>query len=178
MFVLLTCTQFHLLFWMGRTLPNMYALLPGMCNIPRSRRLCLDPPSFAANVALYLLIDRAPNSTRPSKSSVHWAISLLTFAAVVFRSELLLLLGLLVAQAVLRYTTLYDIIKVGLLSGTLSAGRSQFIPTTRPASDAVSALTVLVDSYFWQQWPLWPELYGIYFNVFQGKSAEWGVRAS
>ncbi len=47
-----------------------------------------------------------------------------------------------------------------------------------PASDAVSALTMLVDSYFWQQWPLWPELYGVYFNVFQGKSAEWGVRAS
>ena len=41
-----------------------------------------------------------------------------------------------------------------------------------------SALTVTVDSYFWQQWPLWPELYGIYFNVFQGKSSEWGVRAS
>lgn len=39
------------------------------------------------------------------------------------------------------------------------------------------ALTVVVDSYFWQKWPLWPELYGIYFNVVQGKSAEWGVRA-
>ena len=40
---------------------------------------------------------------------------------------------------------------------------------------ANTALTVLVDSYFWQQWPLWPELYGIYFNVIQGKSSEWGV---
>ncbi|KAI0715822.1 alpha-1,6-mannosyltransferase subunit [Cerioporus squamosus] len=139
MFVLLTCTQFHLLFWMGRTLPNMFALLP-------------------ANIALYLLIDRAPNSTRPSKSSVHWAIALLTFTTVVFRSELLLLLGPLVWQAILRYTTLHDVIKVGLLSGILSA-----------------TLTVLVDSYFWQQWLLWPELYGIYFNVLQGKSSDWGT---
>ena len=38
-----------------------------------------------------------------------------------------------------------------------------------------SALTVTIDSYFWQQWPLWPELYGLYFNVLQGKSSEWGV---
>lgn len=37
------------------------------------------------------------------------------------------------------------------------------------------ALTILVDSYFWGQYPLWPELYGVYFNVYQGKSSEWGV---
>lgn len=36
----------------------------------------------------------------------------------------------------------------------------------------------MIDSYFWSQWPLWPELYGLYFNVYQGKSAEWGVRPS
>ena len=37
------------------------------------------------------------------------------------------------------------------------------------------AITVAVDSYFWNQWPLWPELYGLYFNVYLGKSADWGV---
>lgn len=34
----------------------------------------------------------------------------------------------------------------------------------------------MIDSYFWKQWPLWPELHGILFNVIQGKSSEWGVR--
>ncbi|KAH9885786.1 Alg9-like mannosyltransferase family-domain-containing protein [Cubamyces lactineus] len=139
-FVLLTCTQFHLPFWMGRTLPNMFALFP-------------------ANLALYLLIDRAPNSTRPSKANVHRAIALLTVATVVFRAELLLLLGPLVLQTLVRkYTTFGGVLKTGLLAGGLSV-----------------AATVLTDSYFWQRWPLWPELYGIYFNVIEGKSADWGV---
>lgn len=31
-----------------------------------------------------------------------------------------------------------------------------------------------VDSYFWKK-PLWPELWGFYFNVFEGKSVEWGT---
>ena len=39
------------------------------------------------------------------------------------------------------------------------------------------ALTITVDSYFWNRYPLWPEFSGIYFNVVEGKSAEWGVRA-
>ncbi|KAI0671330.1 Alg9-like mannosyltransferase family-domain-containing protein [Trametes maxima] len=140
LFVVLTCTQFHLLFWMGRTLPNMFALFP-------------------TNLALYLLVDRASNSTRPSQENIHRAIALLTFAGVVFRGELALLLAPLALQAVVRrYTSTSNLIKVGLISGVLSI-----------------ALTMSVDSYFWRRWPLWPELYGIYFNVVEGKSADWGV---
>ena len=37
------------------------------------------------------------------------------------------------------------------------------------------ALTVTIDSYLWNKYPIWPELFGIYFNVVQGKSSEWGV---
>ncbi|OBZ66165.1 putative Dol-P-Man:Man(7)GlcNAc(2)-PP-Dol alpha-1,6-mannosyltransferase [Grifola frondosa] len=119
-FVLLTCTQFHLPFWMGRALPNMFALFP-------------------VNLAMYFLLNRGSNSNRPSQSNVH--------------------AGHCLAHSLLRYhTTLAKVIEVGLLSVVSSVG-----------------LTLIVDSYMWQRWPLWPEFYGLYFNVIQGKSSDWGV---
>ncbi|EPT01710.1 hypothetical protein FOMPIDRAFT_133302 [Fomitopsis schrenkii] len=140
LFVAFTISQFHLPFWMGRTLPNMFALFP-------------------VNVALYYLVNRSPNSVRPSAPAFHRAIVLLTCTAAVFRSEVALLLGPLVLQGLLRrYTTFGTLLKVGFIAGTCSA-----------------VLTTLVDSYFWQDFPLWPELHGVFFNVVEGKSAEWGV---
>ncbi|TFY52954.1 hypothetical protein EVJ58_g9722 [Rhodofomes roseus] len=114
---------------------------------------------FPVNLALYQLVNRASNSTRPSPTAYHRAIALLTFTATVFRSEIALLLAPLALQGLAKgYTTPSSLLKVGVISGVYSA-----------------ALTALVDSYFWQQWPLWPELHGVFFNVVEGKSAEWGV---
>ncbi|KAF8486286.1 hypothetical protein DFH94DRAFT_712149 [Russula ochroleuca] len=39
-------------------------------------------------------------------------------------------------------------------------------------SGLVSALTVSIDSYFRDHWPLWPEFSGIYFNVYEGKACD------
>lgn len=36
------------------------------------------------------------------------------------------------------------------------------------------AISVPVDSYFWQK-AIWPELAGFYYNAIQGKSADWGT---
>ncbi|KAG8808272.1 dolichyl-P-Man:Man(7)GlcNAc(2)-PP-dolichol alpha-1,6-mannosyltransferase [Serendipita sp. 401] len=132
MFGLITCTQFHLPFWMGRTLPNMFALVP--CNIAFAR-----------------LISNQADVTVP--------VSLLVLAAVVFRAELAVYVGILSLYLLLRTrTSLTKLVAVGLISGFTSL-----------------AITVSVDSYFWQKWPLWPEWQGIYFNVVEGKSSEWGV---
>ena len=35
-------------------------------------------------------------------------------------------------------------------------------------------VTVSIDSFFWQRFPLWPELVGFYYNAIQGKSIAWG----
>ncbi|KAG9048903.1 dolichyl-P-Man:Man(7)GlcNAc(2)-PP-dolichol alpha-1,6-mannosyltransferase [Tulasnella sp. UAMH 9824] len=80
-------------------------------------------------------------------------------STAIFRAELAMLLGPLALQAAIsRKASLVKIIKIGAFAGSTSA-----------------ALSVLVDSYFWRQWPLWPELSTFGFNILEGKSADWGT---
>ncbi|KAI0785050.1 alpha-1,6-mannosyltransferase subunit [Abortiporus biennis] len=140
MFTIITVTQFHLPFWAGRTLPNMFALIP-------------------VNLASYALLNRASNASRVPEGKALRAIGLLIFTAVVFRAEVALLLAPIVLQLLFtKSASLTNLVKWGLVYGLISI-----------------ASTVLVDSYFWQQWPLWPEFNSVYFNVIEGKSSEWGV---
>jgi alpha-1,6-mannosyltransferase len=75
------------------------------------------------NIALYLLLNRAPNSLKPSQKYFNVAISLLIFTSAIFRAEVVLLLGPIALQGlVLGYTPLKTFIKVGLISGVLSLG--------------------------------------------------------
>ncbi|QRW03751.1 glycosyltransferase family 22 protein [Ceratobasidium sp. AG-Ba] len=140
-FTILTCTQFHLPFWIGRTLPNMFALLP-------------------VNMAISLLV--FPGSTNITiKRHYRAALCLVGSAAIIYRSELILLALPIFAGVVYRQ-------KVPL---------SFLIPYGASVALGSIASTILVDSYFWNQWnpPLWPELSGILFNVYEGKSSEWGT---
>ncbi|KIK61287.1 glycosyltransferase family 22 protein [Collybiopsis luxurians FD-317 M1] len=64
----ITISQFHVPFWMGRTLPNMFAMIP-------------------VNISSALLFSRPPSTPKPSSANVYAAIALLTFSAVVFRAQ-------------------------------------------------------------------------------------------
>lgn len=86
------------------------------------------------------------------------AISLLTFAAVIFRSEVAILLAT---------TSLYLLVAPQIsLERLISPFMISFI--------VALLISVPIDSYFWQK-PLWPELWGFYYNAVLGLSSNWGI---
>ncbi|KAM5373845.1 hypothetical protein ACJZ2D_006807 [Fusarium nematophilum] len=136
----LMASQFHINYYLSRTLPNMYAF--GLTTL-----------------ASALLLPQA-SSPRVSSSSVRQkqAIILLVIAAAVFRSEV----------AILLITTALYLLATGRI--TLRT----LILVGFGSSAAALLVSVPLDSYFWQK-PLWPELWGFFFNAVLGSSSEWGV---
>ncbi|KAG6116301.1 hypothetical protein E4U14_000304 [Claviceps sp. LM454 group G7] len=143
----LLVSQFHVVYYLGRTLPNMFAF--GLTTI-----------------SLALLLPQQTPQSSPSSSSNKTAVArrqkqalmILTFSGVVFRAELAILLAttslclLLTRQLFVQDLAVYGLVS---LAGSL-------------------AISVPIDSYFWQQ-PLWPELWGFYFNAVRGQSSSWGT---
>ncbi|KAG5974185.1 hypothetical protein E4U55_000077 [Claviceps digitariae] len=139
----LLVSQFHVVYYLGRTLPNMFAF--GLTTLSLAFLL----PSQQGSQS---------SSKRPTMARQKQALSILTFSGVVFRSELAILLATTSLYLLLtRQLSPRDLAAVGLASlvGSL-------------------AVSVPIDSYFWQK-PVWPELWGFYFNAVRGQSSSWGT---
>ncbi|KAJ5570029.1 uncharacterized protein N7459_009459 [Penicillium hispanicum] len=139
-YILFQSSQFHLIYYASRPLSNMFAF--GLTTLAMR----------------YLLPDALLANRRQSRGGL--SLLLLTFAGVVFRSELALLVG---TQTLFLLATR----QIELVRGAIVAGL---------AGLATGLLaTVLVDSQFWQRYPLWPELDAFLFNVVSGQSSAWGT---
>ncbi|KAH0422692.1 Alg9-like mannosyltransferase [Colletotrichum camelliae] len=135
--ILLLASQFHVIFYASRTLPNMFA--------------------FALTTLASANLLPHPNP-RVSSPRQRVAVSLLVFAAAIFRSEVALLLATTGLYLLLTsQTTIPRLIRPFAVSFTVAL-----------------AVSVPLDSYFWQK-PLWPELWGFYYNAVLGSSSNWGV---
>ncbi|KAG8892167.1 dolichyl-P-Man:Man(7)GlcNAc(2)-PP-dolichol alpha-1,6-mannosyltransferase, partial [Tulasnella sp. 417] len=113
---------------------------------------------LTVNIALSFIILPRKHEVPEEK---RWlaTIDLLSMSTAIFRAELAMFLAPLALQAAIsRKASLVKIIKIGAFAASTSA-----------------VLSILVDSYFWRQWPLWPELSTFGFNILKGKSADWGT---
>lgn len=88
------------------------------------------------------------------------ALYLLTIAGIIFRSEIAILLGV---QTIFLFLTHriripQEIVPAGLCGLLIGL-----------------TITVAIDSFFWQQFPLWPEFDAFKFNVIAGQASAWGT---
>ncbi|KAH8905318.1 hypothetical protein BR93DRAFT_960379 [Coniochaeta sp. PMI_546] len=142
-FTLLQASQFHVMFYASRTLPNMFAF--GLTTLAYAQILSRSASDRIRDP--YGIFGRQ-----------RLAVSLLVFAAVIFRSEV----------AILLFTLAVYLIAVPFTS--LEVLTSAFLVSFPMAL----LISVPLDSYFWQK-PLWPELWGFYYNAVLGSSSAWGV---
>lgn len=101
---------------------------------------------------------RAPSSRNSKRYRL--ALYLLTVAGIIFRSEIAVLLATHTAYFFLR--------------GRISIKRD-IIPAGMAGLLIGLFLTVSIDSFFWQQFPLWPEWSAFKYNVLSGQASTWGT---
>ncbi|CAK7201059.1 Dol-P-Man:Man(7)GlcNAc(2)-PP-Dol alpha-1,6-mannosyltransferase [Sporothrix eucalyptigena] len=148
-YLVLQASQFHVLFYASRTLPNMFAFF----LTTSAFSFLLSPQGTGANAA---------QAGRRAGGRIRVALCLLTFAGVVFRAEVALLLA-----SVAAYLVIVPLASI-----------ERVVRTVAIAVAVGLVLSVPIDSYFWQTFPpmpFWPELHGFLFNVVQGQASEWGT---
>lgn len=136
--IMLIICQFHLVFWSSRTLPNTLAL-----------------PWVELGLSHWLY-----SLSQSSGRTYHlnWMIRYLTFAGVVFRFEVgILLIILLISEYIHATVSPSNALKQMIVTAIISL-----------------VVTVPLDSYLWNAW-LWPEGMVFYFNAILNKSSEWGT---
>ncbi|KAI8622499.1 Alg9-like mannosyltransferase family-domain-containing protein [Chytriomyces sp. MP71] len=180
-FSIICLTQFHLMFWGSRLIPNTWALIfvgygvsawieswkpisvkERMAEVKERERIFGSPPTSLndGRIRKLKVIQRASKDIPITFSSVKLIGSIL-FAAVVFRLELLaLLVPLLVSEVfIFKHIKLIPAVVTSALFAILSLGA-----------------TILVDTGMWKKSSLfWPEYEVFKFNIVNGRSKEYGI---
>nr|VDD59699.1 unnamed protein product [Brassica oleracea] len=137
-FLLLTTLQFHLLFYSTRPLPNILAL--GLVNLAYGNWL---------------------------KGNFYSALNFLIFATVIFRCDVILLLGPIALEVFLtKSISFWKTLKYCVGTAVVTAGscgHGIFLST---------GLTISVDSIMWKKF-VWPEFEVFWFNSILNRSSDW-----
>jgi alpha-1,6-mannosyltransferase len=131
--------------------------------------------TFTATIALSLLLPRTP-PVQESLNRIRLAVFLLTFTAVVFRSEVAVLLFCHVVHITMKLFA-----RFGHLAHAITLLKSTIIPAGIFGLFIGLCMTILIDTFFWQSPTyLWPEFSAFLSNIFPsdknlGASA-WGIQ--
>ena len=138
-FIILQASQFHVIYYASRTLPNMFAFALSMSKPNRRGRRRAN--KFEGTLALrsYLIANSAPPSSGLTSKHCRLCLYLLTIAGIVFRSELAILLGTITIYLLTRQRI--SIAKAVIPAGIIGTAIGLFS-------------TVSIDSFFWQTFPL------------------------
>ncbi|KAI7830234.1 Alg9-like mannosyltransferase family-domain-containing protein [Gamsiella multidivaricata] len=140
LFMIVSGVQFHWLFYAGRTLPNTFALI--LVNVAYS----------------YWMQASSQTSRFVTAQRLLRMIDCLVLSTVLFRSEILLLMGpIILLELAMTRIRLWETVLEGIKAGVVSL-----------------AIAVAIDSWFWKQW-MWAEGAVFWFNAVEGKSVAWGV---
>ncbi|EXJ88305.1 hypothetical protein A1O1_05235 [Capronia coronata CBS 617.96] len=157
-YTVLQASQFHVLYYSSRTLPNMFAF--GISTF---------------GLRFFLAAHSTPEA---QIKRARLGLYLLTLATVIFRSELALLLASHCCYMLSK--PIFSDNNNNNISSAVALIRRVFFPAILAATVAGLVLTVSIDTFFWQSRTLlWPELAAFLANVFPSDSksgaSAWGT---
>lgn len=135
--------------------------------------------AFAFLVTPPALTGKAGKPRGATQRTVASAFALFAFAAAIGRLEIVALaIPFAVEHLVRGSLTLVELVELAVICGGAGVGESTLSPrcSSSLTLPLEKVLSVAVDTTFWQSptW-LWPEGQAAWFNVVEGRAAEWGV---
>ncbi|KAL8671259.1 MAG: hypothetical protein Q9168_004252, partial [Polycauliona sp. 1 TL-2023] len=151
------------MYYASRTLPNFFAFGLGMIATPHPAPLLCSPDHRAnervVTIALGYLLRRPRTEYSHLTNNPQKFLLVVTVTGIIFRSELaLFLIPHTLLLLLTRRLSVTSIIQTGLLGLLIGL-----------------AITIPIDSFFWQRFPLWPELSTFSYNILDSQSSNWGT---
>lgn len=157
-FFLICASQFYIIFYSSRTLPNVFAMI-------------LITHAFTE----WFKNDQINNNNNYYN---YKALGIIVFTMTIFRCDMLLLLApvtlSMFCMSYLNETGAKTKKKVSNTTGDIKMSVKKTILTGLIYGISSLCLTVSVDSIIWQR-IVWPEGVVLFFNTVENKSGEWGT---